>query len=176
MAHTPVHPAPSKILTPPLLTSSRSLSWFPSCLTCLPWKTFLNKTLAVLCLLGLRSQSTTHWQLPQQKCKSSVEAGSVRSRCRGRGGRGSFCSRCPLPGSTCGLSSAGLCAQMSPFWKDTSPRGREPTVMPASQSSAKTPFPNSQGLGVRTSTSFGDTIRPPTLAYDPDLDQRIADC
>ena len=48
--------------------------------------------------------------------------------------------------------------------------------MPASQSSAKTLFPNSQGLGVRTLTSFGDTIQPLTLAYDPDLDQRIADC
>ena len=98
MAHTPVHPAPSKILTPPLLTSSHSLSWFPSCLTCLPWKTFLNKTLAVLCLLGLRSQSTTHWQLPQQKCKSSVEAGSVRSRCRGRGGRNPSAAAVLSPG------------------------------------------------------------------------------
>ena len=86
MAHTPAHPAPSKILTPPLLTSSRFLSWFPFCLTCLPGKTFLNKTLAILCLLGLWSQSTTCWRLPQQKCKSSVEAGTVRSRCRGRGG------------------------------------------------------------------------------------------
>lgn len=38
-----------------------------------------------MCLLGLRLQSTTGWQLPQQKCKSAVEAESVRSRCWGGG-------------------------------------------------------------------------------------------
>ena len=41
--------------TLPLLTSSPPPSWFPSCLTRLPWKTFLNKILAILCLLGLLS-------------------------------------------------------------------------------------------------------------------------